>query len=848
METITYSKMMFELPISYEYIKECSITERINEHVNVRIVGVLTEEEQMSALEQVSMESMVHIYTDEFELFNGIVTNFEITYLNGVGEFVLCAADESIYLDIVKKSRSFQDINLTFAAIIKQTIGEYSGDFANASQYTVYPQAPIIQYEETDWEFVKRMASYMGTYLQPEAKREGIQIYLGEHEGYKHSPTIYEYVEKSENQSYVTKEDKEYITKTQNSKSIWIHTSENYNMGDKIVMNQELYTIIEKTARMEKEQLMFTYCLQKNEDILVTIHHNKQIIGVSIEGTILAIKGDQLKLQLCIDEKQDEETAYPYPLAVPYTAEGNTGWYMMPQIGEQAFLYIPSEDESDAYISNVMHSEGESNPYMNEESEHRIGTEDNKSLVMKKDELSIQSENNEFYITMMDNEGISIVSEEDIELVVGKNASFQGKKIRMYAKDRITVTTKKTSIIMDNAVDISGDNQRKSVAEQLANRISYNTSISNVTYAQAASKNVASRDTLFAGAQTLQVGNSLGKNNTPLNVNKYLIEKKIKVNKEYSFSIDNRYMLKLEFKTDPKCIKHHIYIGGSADTIASLCNSKDKVIKRSDNNGNDKNVNMITTELERDNTYYLNIIVRDKSKKNVRVIVKEEVTKSISLNLSDNYMKWLTIAEGYTAYPFRDTADNSAAQKRKNITLGIGFSFDKKGTNWDVLKTVLEWSDKEIDEIIEGVYKGKNYSGSKYEISEKQVYDLFKKVSEKKYIPNLIAAINVFNKQRGTKTTYSQQELEAMFDFSYNNGLSPTDDTEYIYSSSINDVNKIIYYYLRKDQKGACTAVKRYGSGNRRRLNQMNLFFFEDYTFLDKSGADLDSLRKKLGF
>jgi hypothetical protein len=470
METITYNELMFELPITYECITECSLTEKINEHVKVRIVGVLTEEEQISALEQVSLESQVHIYTEDEELFYGVVTGFEITYLNGVGEFVLYGVDESIHLDIVKKSRSFQDINQTYADIIKMTVGEYPGDFANVSQYTVYPQAPTIQYKETDWEFIKRMASYMGTYLQPEAKRKGIQIYLGEHEGYAHSPAIYEYVEKHENQAYVTKEDKEYITKTKNSKSIWIRGSENYNMGDKIVMNQEHYLIIEKTASMEKEQLLFTYCLKKREDIQISINHNNAIKGISIE-VVLAVNEDKLKLHLCIDETQDEESAYSYPFAVPYTAEGNTGWYMMPQIGEGAFLYIPSEDESEGYISTVTHREGESNPFMNNESVHRIGSEDNKSLVMGRDELSFQSEDNEFFITMMEEEGISVVSDEEIQLVAGKKCNMQGNTIKMYAKERITLTTKKTSINIDSVVDISGDNQRKSGADELVHKI-----------------------------------------------------------------------------------------------------------------------------------------------------------------------------------------------------------------------------------------------------------------------------------------------------------------------------------------------------------------------------------------
>ena len=92
--------------------------------------------------------------------------------------------------------------------------------------------------------------------------------------------------------------------------------------------------------------------------------------------------------------------------------------------------------------------------------------------------------------------------------------------------------------------------------------------------------------------------------------------------------------------------------------------------------------------------------------------------------------------------------------------------------------------------------------------------------------------------------------MEAMFDYSYNNGLSAP--TGYTYSPHINDPDYIIYYYLRKDLPGAVNAIKQNASdpqnaGNRRRLNQMNLFFY-DYTFLDKSGANLNPLRDKLGF
>lgn len=73
-----------------------------------------------------------------------------------------------------------------------------------------------------------------------------------------------------------------------------------------------------------------------------------------------------------------------------------------------------------------------------------------------------------------------------------------------------------------------------------------------------------------------------------------------------------------------------------------------------------------------------------------------------------------------------------------------------------------------------------------------------------------------------------------------------------MYSTSINDQDQIIYYYLRKDQIGAVNVVKNFNSDKRRRLNQMNLFFnpidIDGYDFLDKTGTDLDPLRQTLGF
>lgn len=54
--------------------------------------------------------------------------------------------------------------------------------------------------------------------------------------------------------------------------------------------------------------------------------------------------------------------------------------------------------------------------------------------------------------------------------------------------------------------------------------------------------------------------------------------------------------------------------------------------------------------------------------------------------------------------------------------------------------------------------------------------------------------------------------------------------------------------YLRKDLQGAVGAVKKFGNeGNRRRINQLYLFF-KGYKFIDGADEALKPHRDELGF
>ena len=133
-------------------------------------------------------------------------------------------------------------------------------------------------------------------------------------------------------------------------------------------------------------------------------------------------------------------------------------------------------------------------------------------------------------------------------------------------------------------------------------------------------------------------------------------------------------------------------------------------------------------------------------------------------------------------------------------------------------------------------------------ITDHTVKQILNVLAQEIYIPDVNRAIEAYRDEADEEVIYSQRELEAMFDYSFNTGLSATADTGYTYSSSIDNPDKIIYYYLRKDLQGAVGAVKKFGNeGNRRRINQLYLFL-KGYKFIDGADEALKPHRDELGF
>ena len=97
---------------------------------------------------------------------NGVIKELQINETTaGALTVEITAISKSVLLDRIPRYRSFQDPTLTYLAIAEEINGNYGtndGKIVNVGEDMQAVPRMTIQYNETDWEYLKRIASYTG--------------------------------------------------------------------------------------------------------------------------------------------------------------------------------------------------------------------------------------------------------------------------------------------------------------------------------------------------------------------------------------------------------------------------------------------------------------------------------------------------------------------------------------------------------------------------------------------------------------------------------------------------------------------------------------------------------------
>lgn len=455
---IGYESLRFYGSFQPQHIEKLQITRAINDHAYLMVSGMLSEEQGAACIGQnMEEEPIVIRQLDEQgqsirRLFHGIVTRLSVHCRRGVYTFELEAASHSYQMDIKLKKRSYQDIHRTYDDLVTTMVRKYMyGDAIDTVTGHAKLDVFVLQYEETDWAFLKRLASRFGSVLVPEVTAASPKVFFGMPEGKQHKverdvfyrvrKTFHELDEGKPGEragSYVT-----YM----------IESLQYYALGDLITLpigqGKEL-VVTRAVTRLEDGLLRTGYDLQAEQNIRYARYENDQATGISLTGTVLKVQQDFVQLQLDIDPKQDPTKACWFPVATRYVAEEHSGWYDMPEVGEQVELYLPTHREQDAYVTDSLRQH-----------RHTTGQPDVKAwrhahgsgVDMTEQELTL-STSGAFSITLHEGSGITVSSPGNVQMQGGHVKLDAGRELSLEAGSALYLKGGASSMVLDGETDI----------------------------------------------------------------------------------------------------------------------------------------------------------------------------------------------------------------------------------------------------------------------------------------------------------------------------------------------------------------------------------------------------------
>ncbi|MCB2357288.1 contractile injection system protein, VgrG/Pvc8 family [Clostridium estertheticum] len=117
------------------------------------------------------------------DVFQGVVTNIQVNANKDVRTLEIEALSRTFLMDIKKKTRTFQNKNSSYGEIFNIVNGEYTNiKILDSITNGIKIDKVIVQYKETDWEFIKRLSSHFNVQVVSECQLKDIKYSIGNSE------------------------------------------------------------------------------------------------------------------------------------------------------------------------------------------------------------------------------------------------------------------------------------------------------------------------------------------------------------------------------------------------------------------------------------------------------------------------------------------------------------------------------------------------------------------------------------------------------------------------------------------------------------------------------------------
>lgn len=377
------------------------------------------------------------------QLFSGFIEKIDFFICSTFVRTNIYFVDHTYLMDIEKKKRSFQDPEQNYVQIISKVLNGYDhADFRWQTDEDRAINIPVIQYEETDWQFMKRLATHFKTVIYPEHASSSVMFYIGNKHGENRGRI------QSENSIFFHHGicDRFYIEggyqEEKNRKGlayIEIGNREEWDIGDTAQCEYQDYTVYRKKIIYSKGEVTYHYVLGQVGFIFREKAVNDKLAGVSIKGKVERVQEQDVFIQLEID--QEKNAQYPWK----WMPETSNLCYCMPEKGTDVMLYFASGQENSGLAIHNFHANKESDIFSNIQN-REIHTQHDKKMAIYPNQLFAEGKEKGSGIYVEDRQGIRLKSNKGISMNAGEGVYINGQKTDIFAPFEIVLRTDKSNI------------------------------------------------------------------------------------------------------------------------------------------------------------------------------------------------------------------------------------------------------------------------------------------------------------------------------------------------------------------------------------------------------------------
>lgn len=446
---INYENLKLHIPYDIVNIQRLYFIAEINNHHLLNIDVIIENENVSKYLNERIEGKVVNILNqDDTPIFIGKIIGLEIEYIRQVSYLKLKCSSYSHDLDIKRSSHAYINLAQTYKNIILETISKYNkSSFKDNVTNDKASNQLILQYKETDWAFIKRLATHFNTVLIVDSSSELIRFHFGidkEAKQLKLVNNIKKVVKHMSDYNYfrnnidVEAIEQEFIE--------WnFDSNEYFALGSKFKYKEQSIYITKVEMRIIKGQLIYKYTLKCEKGISTKYFINNELRGVTLSGIVKKVQNNEMQLQFLINESYEENENNKWFCH----SEEIGNFYCMPVLGSKVNIMFLTGNEGDSIVSDSVRIAKEKDKYYS-----KILEPNNKSYsTVDGQELFIDPN----MIRFSENDG------KTIQVMLQKNGtiSITGINISINASNYLHLGDKQTSdkkVLKPNSITISAKN------------------------------------------------------------------------------------------------------------------------------------------------------------------------------------------------------------------------------------------------------------------------------------------------------------------------------------------------------------------------------------------------------